>query len=106
MGPNPSNRYATCVTCHDKPADPLADALQQDLLHRYLSSPTLSTELTRLSRGVLQTIVQLVTHAAAHAVECGEDRITAALLERAMIEPPLAAARQAALQIELRRIDA
>ena len=35
MGPNPSSRYATCVTCHDKPADPLADALQQDLLHRY-----------------------------------------------------------------------
>lgn len=85
------------------------DALEKALPLRkpsYLSSPTLSTELTRLSRGVLQTIVQLVTHAAAHAVECGEDRITAALLERAMIEPPLAAARQAALQIELRRIDA
>lgn len=69
----------------------------------YLSSPTLSAELMRLSRGVLQTIVQLVTHAAAHAVESREDRITAALLARAMIEPPLAAARQAAHHTELRK---
>lgn len=69
----------------------------------YLSSPTLSAELMRLSGGVLQTIMQLVTHAAAHAVETGEDQITTKLLERAALEPPLAAAKQAALQAELRK---
>ncbi len=62
-----------------------------------LSSPTLSTELIRLSSGILQTIVQLVTHAAAHAVETGEEQITAKLLQRAVFEPPLAAAKQAEL---------
>lgn len=62
-----------------------------------LSSPTLSTELIRLSSGILQTIVQLVTHAAAHAVETGEEQITTKLLQQAMFEPPLAAAKQAEL---------
>lgn len=69
----------------------------------YLSSPTLSADLIRLSGGVLQTIMQLVTHAAAHAVESGEDQITTKLLERAVSEPPLAAAKQAALQAESRK---
>lgn len=55
----------------------------------YLSSPTLSAELIRLSGGVLETIVQLVTHAGAHAVESGEDQITKELLVRATYEPPL-----------------
>lgn len=35
MGSNPSNRYAMYVTCHDKPMDPLFEALQPGLLHRY-----------------------------------------------------------------------
>ncbi|MBD8643111.1 TniB family NTP-binding protein [Stenotrophomonas sp. CFBP 13724] len=68
----------------------------------YLSSPTISTELVRLSGGVLQTIMQLVTHAAAHAVETGEEQITIKLLERARVEPPLAAAVQAQLQASSR----
>ena len=59
--------------------------------------------MIRLSGGVLQTIMQLVTHAAAHAVETGEDQITTKLLERAVFEPPLAAAKQAALQAGLRK---
>ncbi|MCD9096501.1 TniB family NTP-binding protein [Luteimonas fraxinea] len=70
----------------------------------YLSSPTLSTDLIRLSGGVLQTIVQLVTHAAAHSVESGEDQITSKLLERAAVEAPLAAAKQAAVQARLGRV--
>lgn len=84
------------------------DALEKVLPLRkpsHLSSPTLSTELILLSKGILQAIVQLVTHAAAHAVESGDDQITTALLERAMFEPPLAAARQAAVQAELRQVD-
>ena len=71
----------------------------------YLSSPTLSACIIRLSGGVLQTIVQLVTHAAAHAVETGEDQVTTQLLEKAVLSPPLAAAKQAALQAALGRFE-
>lgn len=67
-----------------------------------LSSPVLSTELIKLSNGILQTIVQLVTHAAAHAVETGEEQITAKLLQRALFEPPLAAAKQAEMFARIR----
>ena len=90
----------------DKYLTNLLDTLEKALplgKPSYLSSPTLSAELMRLSEGVLQTIVQLVTHAAAHAVETGEDQITTKLLERALFESPLAAAKQAALQTGLRK---
>lgn len=70
----------------------------------YLSSPTLSKELIKLSGGILQSIMQLVIHAAAHAVETGDEQITTKLLQRAAIEPPLAAAKQAALLAEMRQV--
>lgn len=67
-----------------------------------LSSLPLTTPLIRLSGGVLDPMVKLITHAAAHAVESGEERITPALLERARVEMPSAAVRLA-LETERKR---
>lgn len=59
-----------------------------------LSALPLTTTLLRMSGGILETVVQLVTYAAAHAVESGEEQITPQNLERARVEPPLAAVRK------------
>lgn len=59
----------------------------------HLSSLPLSKELLQLSGGILDAMVQLVTFAAAHAVESGDEQITAEGLQRAGLEPPLAAVR-------------
>jgi hypothetical protein len=65
-------------------------------LHKpsHLASLPMSSPLMRMSGGILETVVQLVTYAAAHAVESGEEQITLKNLERARVEPPLAAVRQ------------
>lgn len=60
----------------------------------HLSAIPLSSKLMKMSGGILETVVQLVTYAAAHAVESGEEQITPQNLERARFEPPLAAIRQ------------
>lgn len=58
-----------------------------------LSSLPVSSALLRLSDGILDAMVRLVTYAAAHAVESGDEMITVTGLERARLEPPLAAIR-------------
>lgn len=62
----------------------------------HLSSPTLSSEILRLSEGVLDPMMKLVTYAAAHAVESGDEQITVSSLQRARVEPPVAAVRTVA----------
>ena len=62
----------------------------------HLSSPALSSEILRLSEGVLDPMMKLVTYAAAHAIECGDEQITVGLLQRARVEPPVAAVRHVA----------
>lgn len=72
------------------------DALERVLPLRkpsHLSSLPLSTKLLQLSGGILDSMVQLVTFAAAHAVESGTEQVTPECLERARVEPPLAAVR-------------
>lgn len=56
-----------------------------------LSSMPMMAAILRLSGGVLDRIVKTICYAAAHAVETGDECITVTLLERADIEPPLAA---------------
>lgn len=58
-----------------------------------LSSLPVSSTILRLSGGVLDVIVRLVTHAAAHAVERGKEAITPDLIEYAANVPPVAAVR-------------
>lgn len=73
------------------------DAIERVLPLRkpsHLSRLALSTMLMRMSRGILETVVQLVTYAAAHAVESGEEQITPENLKRAHVEPPMAAVRK------------
>jgi hypothetical protein len=75
------------------------DALERVLPLRkpsQLSSLPISSTLLRLSGGVLDPMVRLVSYAGAHAVESGEEQITAKGLERAAVEPPLAVVRLAA----------
>ena len=60
-----------------------------------LSSLPITTTLIRLSEGVLDPMMRLITYAAAHAVESGAEQITPQLLERARVEMPTAAARLA-----------
>ena len=59
-----------------------------------LSSMPMSSALLRLSGGMLDSMVKLIKHAAAHAVEARGECITIELLERASVEPPLAAVRK------------
>lgn len=61
----------------------------------FLSSLPLSTALLTHSQGILDKIVRLVCHAAAHAVEGGEERVTEKLIARAAVEPPVAVIRMA-----------
>lgn len=61
----------------------------------HLSSLPITTTLLRLSEGVLDPMMKLVTYAAAHAVESGTEQITPQLLERARVELPTAAVRLA-----------
>jgi len=56
-----------------------------------LSSMPMMAAILRLSGGVLDRIVKTIGYAAAHAVETGDECITVTLLERASVEPPLAA---------------
>lgn len=56
-----------------------------------LSSMPMMAAILRLSGGVLDRIVKTICYAAAHAVETGDECITVTLLERADVEPPLAA---------------
>jgi hypothetical protein len=75
------------------------DALERVLPLRKpsnLSSLPISTTLLRLTGGILDPMVRLVSYAAAHAVESGEEQVTAKGLERAYREPPLAVVRLAA----------
>lgn len=75
----------------------LMDTLERVLPLRqpsHLSSLPITTAVLKLSEGILDKIVRTVCYAAAHAVETGEERITPKLLERAAVEPPLAAARR------------
>jgi len=58
-----------------------------------LSSQTIMTTLVELSRGVLHRLVRLVTTAAAHAVEKGEEKVTPALIRLANEQPPIACLR-------------
>ena len=60
-----------------------------------LSSLPITTVLLRLSDGVLDPMMRLITYAAAHAVESGTEQITPQLLERARVEMPTAAVRLA-----------
>jgi hypothetical protein len=60
-----------------------------------LSSLPITTALLRLSDGVLDPMMRLITYAAAHAVESGTEQITPQLLERARVEMPTAAVRLA-----------
>lgn len=60
-----------------------------------LSSLPISSALLRHSDGILDAMVRLITYAAAHAVESGDEMITVTGLERARSEPPLAAIRMA-----------
>lgn len=53
-----------------------------------LSSPTIMGDLVRHSDGVLDTIVELVEHAALHALAKGEERITPQLIETARTDAP------------------
>ncbi|MET3650672.1 TniB family NTP-binding protein [Dyella japonica] len=58
-----------------------------------LSSMPMMAAIIRLSGGVLDRIVKTICYAAAHAVETGDECITVTLLERADVEPPLAAVK-------------
>jgi type II secretory pathway predicted ATPase ExeA len=72
------------------------DALERVLPLRepsHLSSLPMSSTILRHSEGVLDVIVRLVTHAAAHAVEQGKEAVTPALIELAFNVPPVAAVR-------------
>ena len=60
-----------------------------------LSSLPIMSELLKRSDGILDVMVRLVTFAAAHAVESGDEMITVTNLERAWKTPPLAAIRKA-----------
>lgn len=60
-----------------------------------LSSLPITTALLRLSDGVLDPMMRLITYAAAHAVESGTEQITPQLLERARVEMPTAAVKLA-----------
>ena len=74
------------------------DALERVLPHKQpsqLSSLPITTVLLRLSDGVLDPMMRLITYAAAHAVESGTEQITPQLLERARVEMPTAAVRLA-----------
>lgn len=80
------------------------DALEQALPLREpsrLSSLPLSTTILRLSEGILDRIVRLVTHAAAHAVEQGKEAITPSLIELAYRVPPVAAVRPACAEADV-----
>ncbi|MEZ2416337.1 TniB family NTP-binding protein [Luteibacter sp. RCC_6_2] len=66
-------------------------ALESSLpLHQPSGLTSLETRklLVKLSGGVLDKIVKTVCYAGAYAVETGEERITAALLQRAAVQPP------------------
>jgi hypothetical protein len=87
------------VWTQDKYLVNFLDALERVLPLRKpsnLSSLPVTTALLRLSGGILDPIVRLISYAAAHAVESGAEQITPAILERASKEPPLAVVRQAA----------
>lgn len=60
----------------------------------HLSSLPLASTLLRKSGGILHTMVELITFAAAHAVESGREGITVELLELASQSPPVAALRK------------
>lgn len=53
-----------------------------------LASLPLSSAILRLSDGILDRMVRLITFAAAHAVETGDEAVTVSLLERAAREAP------------------
>lgn len=61
-----------------------------------LSAPTLMKALLQGSDGILDAIVKVTCHAAAHAIERGEERITVPLIEHARLTPPVAAVRRPA----------
>ena len=83
---------------HDQYLANFLDALERSLPLRepsHLSSLPLSTTILRLSEGVLDVIVRLVTHAAAHALEQGKEAISPGLITCAYERPPVAAVRAA-----------
>jgi len=59
-------------------------------LPSYLDSPDMSALLVRLGDGTLRRLTELLSFAAAHAVETGTEKIDAAMLELACARPPLA----------------
>lgn len=61
-----------------------------------LSSLPMMEAILKLSKGVLDPMVTMITSAAAHAVERGIEKVTPALLELAMEQPPEALMRREA----------